>query len=102
MKVLEGAEFGKGELMGISKDFYTWLSCVVVAKQGTILKSFFLSQLSIEKDQVEKLVEGHSRSISSMTKSDWIKIASTLKYDNIPFSWYIVSEEYTRYCSEEN
>lgn len=97
---MEGCEFDREELVGISKTLFDWFSKLGLAKQGTIIKSFYLSQRSVDKEQVDKLLKNYSfKSAANVTKNEWIKIASSLKYDDTPHSWYLVREEYLRYES---
>ncbi len=99
---MAGCEFDNGELAGISKALYGWFSKLGLAKQGTTIKSYYLSQLSIDKEQVDKLLKDHSfKSTQHMTKNDWITLASSLKYEDTPHSWYLLREEYVRYESDK-
>jgi hypothetical protein len=67
-----------------------------VAKWGTILKSFYFSQFTLNKELVAKLIDESTFQSTKMTRKEWEKIASELKC-NVPHAWYLVREEYLRY-----
>jgi hypothetical protein len=83
--------------VGISSAFHEWLLHLNHRKQGTIIKSFYLSQITIKKEQIESAISTSLCSGSSLTTNEWKRIASHLNFDAIPHSWFILREEYIRY-----
>jgi hypothetical protein len=69
LKLIEGCQKNEGELLGITEEFYVWFSKLGVAKWGTILKSFYFSQFTINKELVAKLIkECHFKSTKMTNK----------------------------------
>lgn len=85
-------EFGGGDLSKFSQSFYSWLSNVNPRKSGTIIKSIFLSQISITEGQLQDKVKG-----PNMSDNDWKEIAKDMKLEQIPHAWFILKEYYRRY-----
>ena len=101
-RLSQNTAFDEGELTGITGSFHSWLSEIKVPKQGTIMKSFFLFQLSIQQERVTKLIQDNSFKPAGMTRKEWVVIATALGHENVPHSWYIIREEYLRYQSIVN
>lgn len=83
--------------MGISSTFHSWLLNLNQRKQGTIIKSFYLGQIIIKKEEIESAIATAFSSGSSLTINEWKTIATQLNYEAIPHSWFIIREEYIRY-----
>jgi hypothetical protein len=95
---LKNCAFGNGVLEKFTEAFYSWLLKVHVRKRGTIIKSFYFSQVPIDITQVRPLVQMYG----FMTINEWKKIATDLKYEIVPHSWYIIKEKFLRYCQQIN
>lgn len=92
---ISDTSFDTGDLSGITESFYNWMTKLNNRKQGTTMKSFFLSQITITKEQVqeEKMLQ-HG---SPMSSNDWKKVAIDLKVGDVPHSWFIIRETYLRF-----
>jgi len=93
-KIDNDVAFDTGELSGITEAFYYWMTKLNNRKQGTTMKSFFLSQITITKEQVqEKMLQlGSPRSCD-----EWKVVAQELNVGvDIPHSWFIIRETYLR------
>lgn len=66
-------------------------------KQGTVMKSYFLSQIIIDKAKVIQLIEDNSLNPQNMTIEEWQLIAKSLNFELIPHAWYLLKEGYLRY-----
>jgi hypothetical protein len=67
-----------------------------VKRQGTTIKSYFLSQIMIDKQKIDQIIEEKRLKPNQMTIEEWQSIATHLKFDFIPHSWFIIKEGYTR------
>lgn len=85
--------FGTGDLSGITEVFFDWMTKLNSRKQGTIMKSLFLSQITITKEQVQNKI---LQSGSCMSNKDWAVVAIELDLYDIPHSWFIIREAYLR------
>lgn len=93
-KIDNAVAFDTGELAGITEAFYNWMNKLNTRKQGTSMKSFFLSQITITKEQVQEtlLQFGSPRSCD-----EWKIVAQELNVGDIPHSWFIIREIYLRF-----
>ncbi len=89
---LQNVVLGEGDLSQFTVKFHTWLIKINARKQGSLMKSFFLSQISITKEEIKQNLT------TNMTSNEWKRIATNLKCTDIPHAWFIIKENYLRYC----
>ena len=64
---------------------------------GKLVYAVAISDGCIQKEEVERIIASSFSSGSSLTVSEWKKIASQLNLNGKPHSWFIIREEYIRY-----